>query len=54
LVTASNSGDFSASALNTSLNGGFLPTDSFLHRLPYSSNKSVILFLAYNISARTT
>jgi hypothetical protein len=35
LVTASNSGDSSASALKPSLNGSFLPTDPFLHRLPY-------------------
>jgi hypothetical protein len=33
LVTASNSGDSSASALKSSLNGGSLPTDSFLHRI---------------------
>jgi hypothetical protein len=34
LVTASNSGYSSASALKSSLNGGSLPTESFLHRLP--------------------
>jgi hypothetical protein len=32
LVTASNSGDSSASVLKSSLNGGSLPTDSFVHR----------------------
>jgi hypothetical protein len=35
LITAINSGDHSASAFKFSLNDGFLPTDSFLHRLPY-------------------
>jgi hypothetical protein len=33
LITASNSGDSLSSALNSSLNGSTLPTDSFLHRL---------------------
>jgi hypothetical protein len=35
LITASNSGDSSASALKSSLKGGSLPTDSFLPRLLY-------------------
>jgi hypothetical protein len=34
LATASNSGDSSASALKSSLNGGSLPTDSLLQSLP--------------------
>jgi hypothetical protein len=34
----SNGGDSSASALKSSLNGSFLPTDSFLHRLPYRTD----------------
>jgi hypothetical protein len=38
LVTASNSGDSSASALKSCLNGGSLPTDPFPHRLPYRTN----------------
>jgi hypothetical protein len=38
LVTASNSWDSSASALKSSLNGGSLPTASFLHRLPYRTD----------------
>jgi hypothetical protein len=38
LVTASNSGDSSASALKCSLNGGSPPTDNFLHRLPYRTD----------------
>jgi hypothetical protein len=38
LVTASNSGDSSASALKSSLNGGSLPNDTFLHRLPYRTD----------------
>jgi hypothetical protein len=33
LVTASNSGDYWASSLKSSLNGGSFPTDYFLHRL---------------------
>jgi hypothetical protein len=37
-VPASNSGDSSASALKSSLNGGFLPTDCFLHSLPYRTD----------------
>jgi hypothetical protein len=38
LIMASNSGDSSASALKSSLNGGSLPTDSFLHRLPFRTD----------------
>jgi hypothetical protein len=38
LVTASNNGDSSASALKSSLNGGSLPTDSFLHRYPWRTD----------------
>jgi hypothetical protein len=38
LVTASNSGDSSASALKSYLNGDSLPTDYFLHRLPYGTD----------------
>jgi hypothetical protein len=38
LVTAYNSRDSSDSALKSSLNGGSLPTDSFLHRLPYRTD----------------
>jgi hypothetical protein len=34
LVTATNNGYSSASWLKFSLNGGSLPTDAFLHRLP--------------------
>jgi hypothetical protein len=40
LATASNNGDSSASVLKSSLNGGFPPTDCFLHRLPYSYGNS--------------
>jgi hypothetical protein len=46
LVTASNSGDSSPSALKSSLKGRSLPTDSFLHRLPYRTDLVArILFL---------
>jgi hypothetical protein len=38
LVTVSNSGNPTALALKFSLNGGSLPTDSFLHRLPYRTD----------------
>jgi hypothetical protein len=38
LVTASNSGDSSASALKSSPNGGSFPSDPFLHSLPYRTN----------------
>jgi hypothetical protein len=38
LVTASKSGDSSASAVKSSLNGGSLPADSFLHRFPYRTD----------------
>jgi hypothetical protein len=38
LITASNSGNSSASVLKSSLNGCFLPTDSFLHSLPYRTD----------------
>jgi hypothetical protein len=38
VVTASNSGDSSSSALKFSLNGGSPPTDSFLHSLPYRND----------------
>jgi hypothetical protein len=38
LVTAPNSNDSSASALKSNLNGGSLPTDSFLHRLLYRTD----------------
>jgi hypothetical protein len=38
LVTASNDGYSSASVLKSSLNGGSLPTPSFLHRIPYRTD----------------
>jgi hypothetical protein len=38
LVTASNSGDSSVSALKPSLNGGSLPTASSLHSIPYKTD----------------
>jgi hypothetical protein len=38
LITASNNGDSSASALKSTLNAGSLPTDCFLHRLLYRSD----------------
>jgi hypothetical protein len=39
LLTASNSGDSSASALKSSLNGGgCLPTDTFLHRISHRTD----------------
>jgi hypothetical protein len=44
LVTASNSGDSSASTFKSSLNGGSLPTDSFLHRLPCRTDLVVPVF----------
>jgi hypothetical protein len=53
LVTASNSGDSSASGLKSSLNGGSLPTDPFLHRLPYRTDLVAPNYLSYNSSART-
>jgi hypothetical protein len=48
LVTASNSGYSSASVLKSSLNGGSLPTDSFLHSLPYRTDLTAsFVFLIY-------
>jgi hypothetical protein len=38
LVTASNNGDSSASALKSSLNGGSLATDPFLHKRSYCTD----------------
>jgi hypothetical protein len=38
LVTGSNRGDSSASALKFCLNGGSLPTDSLLHSLPHRTD----------------
>jgi hypothetical protein len=46
LVTASNSGDSSASALKSSPNGGSLPTAPSLHSLPYRTDSvGPIVFL---------
>jgi hypothetical protein len=46
LVTASNSGDSLVSAIKSSLNGGSLSTDSFLHRLPYRTDLAApVVFL---------
>jgi hypothetical protein len=46
LVTASNSGDSSVSALKSSLNGGSLPTVPFLHRIPYRTDLVIpVVFL---------
>jgi hypothetical protein len=45
-LTASNSGDSSASDLKSSLNVGSLPTDSFLHSLPYRTDlDATVVFL---------
>jgi hypothetical protein len=52
LVTASNSWDSSASALKSSLNGGSLPTASFIHRLPYRTDLVAPIVFPYNSSAR--
>jgi hypothetical protein len=38
LVTASNSGDYSAPAHKSALNGGSIPTPSVLHSLSYRTN----------------
>jgi hypothetical protein len=38
LVTASNNRDCSASAPKSSLCGGSLPSDSFVHKLPYRTD----------------
>jgi hypothetical protein len=38
LATSFNNGYSSTSMLKSSLNGGSLPTDSFLHRLPYRTD----------------
>jgi hypothetical protein len=54
LVTASNSEESSASALKSSLNGGCLPTDSFLHRLLYRTNLvAPVVFLGTARAANT-
>jgi hypothetical protein len=46
LVKVSNSGDYSASARKSSLNGGFLPTVPFLHSLLYRTNSvAPVVFL---------
>jgi hypothetical protein len=38
VVTASNSGNSSASTLKSSMNGGSIPTVPLLHRLPYRTD----------------
>jgi hypothetical protein len=54
LVTTSNNWDSSASALKSSLNGGALPTSSFLHRIPYTTDSvaPVLFFITSRYEAR--